>query len=204
MDVPDAADDPGSGTAEPDGGSGRGPRHRRFRDPLQRWGAIAGTVTILVTLYFLLPNTAFGPDHPAVSWLAFIAALVLIATLLLRHIRDVLMEREGTHPAFAIVVLMCMTVLVFATAYLALARSPGEFEGGLYTRVDSLYFTVVTLATVGFGDITAHGQASRVVVIVQILYTFVFLTASATAVSTRLRSQLRNRSGANRAGRQER
>lgn len=70
--------------------------------------------------------------------------------------------------------------------------------------MDSLYFTVVTLATVGFGDITAHGQASRVVVIVQILYTFVFLTASATAVSTRLRSQLRNRSGANRAGRQER
>ncbi|MFD7546327.1 potassium channel family protein [Streptomyces sp. NPDC059578] len=193
----------GAGGADSEGGAGgAGRAPHRVPDPLRRWAAIGGTVLVLVTVYFLIPARAFGPEHPLVSWTAFAVSLFVIAWLILKHIRDVLLEREGTHPAFAILVLMCVTVLVFAVAYLALARDPGEFEG-LYTRVDALYFTVVTLATVGFGDITAHGQSARVVVILQIVYTFVFLTAAATAVSTRIRSQLTSRSGGHRGGRRD-
>jgi hypothetical protein len=53
--------------------------------------------------------------------------------------------------------------------------------------VDALYFTLVTLATIGYGDITPRGQAARGTVVVQILYSFVFLTAAATALSRRVR-----------------
>ncbi|MGX2995827.1 potassium channel family protein [Streptomyces sp. JNUCC 64] len=176
---------------------------RLVSDPVWRWAAIGGAVAVLVGLYFLVPERAFGPERPVLSWSVFVVALVAIAYLILHHIRDVLLEREGTHPAFAILVLMCATVLVFAVAYRALSRDPGEFEG-LTTRVDSLYFTVVTLATVGFGDITAHGQSARLVVILQIVYTFVFLTAAATALTTRLRSQLTSRSAGRRDGRRAR
>ena len=38
---------------------------------------------------------------------------------------------------------------------------------GLETRLDSIYFTVTTLSTVGFGDIAAHSQGARAVVTVQ-------------------------------------
>ncbi|MGW1143502.1 potassium channel family protein [Streptomyces sp. NPDC002454] len=179
------------------------PTGHRVADPVRRWTAIGSAVALLVTAYFLVPEQAFGPERPVLSWTVFALGLALIALLILRHIRDVLLEREGTHPAFAIIVLMCATVLVFAVAYRALARDPGEFDG-LATRVDALYFTVVTLATVGFGDITARGQSARVVVILQIVYTFVFLTAAATAVTTRIRSRVTSRSAGRRAGRRAR
>lgn len=52
---------------------------------------------------------------------------------------------------------MCLSVLVFATAYQGLAQHPGELDG-IATRLDSLYFTMVTLATVGYGDITLAGS----------------------------------------------
>ncbi|BFO22863.1 hypothetical protein SHKM778_92510 [Streptomyces sp. KM77-8] len=50
---------------------------------------------------------------------------------------------------------------------------------------------MVTLATVGYGDITPRGQSARLVTILQILYSFIFLTAAATALTNHLRTELR-------------
>ncbi|MCZ7413933.1 MULTISPECIES: potassium channel family protein [unclassified Streptomyces] len=154
-----------------------------------RWPLLAVGTAVLVAAYFELPLGHLGPDRPALSWTVFSVALVLIAALLLRQIRNVLTERGDTRSGLAIAGLMSVTVLVFATAYSALARQPGEFDG-LETRVDALYFTVVTLATVGYGDISPSGQSARVVAMVQIVYTFAFLTSAATALSRHVRSRL--------------
>ncbi|MFJ8544375.1 potassium channel family protein [Streptomyces sp. NPDC093586] len=143
----------------------------------------------LVVAYFLLPLDRLGPDRPVLSWLLFGLALAVVAALLLRQIRHVLTDRTGTHPGVVIALLVLLSVHVFAAAYYTLAKQPGEFSG-LRTRVDSLYFTVVTLATVGYGDITPRGQTARVVAILQILYSFVFLTAAGTALGQQLRSRV--------------
>jgi hypothetical protein len=111
---------------------------------------------------------------------------------MLFQVRDVLTERPGTRPGIAIPLLMCLSVLVFSGAYHALAKDTGEFTG-LDTRIDALYFTIVTLATVGYGDITPRGQSARLVTVLQILYSFVFLTAAATALSSWLRGRLTDR-----------
>ncbi|MCH0562864.1 MULTISPECIES: potassium channel family protein [unclassified Streptomyces] len=148
----------------------------------------------MIAAYFLLPIDRLGPRHPLLSWIVFAVALGLVAVLLLRQIRDVLLDRPGTRPGLVIPLLICLSVLVFATTYLALAKSPGEFSG-LTTRVDSLYFTVVTLATVGYGDIFPRGQLARLVTIVQLLYGGVFLTAAATALSRRVHNLLAQRIG---------
>ncbi|MFJ3106063.1 potassium channel family protein [Streptomyces sp. NPDC086835] len=144
---------------------------------------------LMTVAYFLLPLEELGPDRPAVSWTLFALALVSIALLLLFQVRDVLTQRPGTRPGVAIPLLMCLSVLVFSGAYHTLARESGEFTG-LSTRIDALYFTVVTLATVGYGDIHPRGQSARMVTVLQILYTFVFLTAAATALSRWLRTRL--------------
>lgn len=167
---------------------GPGPGHHPGRDPARTWALLAPAPAVLVAGYFLLPPGVLGPQRPVLSWTVFLVALALIAVLLLKHIRDVLLDRPHTHPVTALVLLMCLTVVVFATAYLSLSRHPGEFHG-LHTHLDALYFTFVTLATVGYGDITPHGQSARLAALLQIVYTLVFLTAGATAITRHLRNQ---------------
>ncbi|MCX2922312.1 potassium channel family protein [Streptomyces sp. NEAU-W12] len=146
----------------------------------------------LVTAYFLLPLDHLGPRRPGLSWTLFGLSLGVIAALLLQQIGHVLLGHPHARPGLVIPLLMCLSILVFATTYQALAQRPGELVG-LDTRLDALYFTLVTLATIGYGDITPHGQAARMVAILQIFYTFVFLTAAATALSRQLQTTLLRR-----------
>ncbi|GAA1260081.1 hypothetical protein GCM10009665_57600 [Kitasatospora nipponensis] len=147
---------------------------------------------LLLVIYFTIPMGAFGPDHPQLSWTVFGIALAVLALLLVVQIRTIVLSLGRGMPAVAILVLFSLALVLFAAAYLALARSPSEFDG-LHTRIDALYFTVVTMSTVGYGDIVPTGQSARVVVMVQILYTFVFLTAGATALGQQLRGRLGRR-----------
>ncbi len=70
--------------------------------------------------------------------------------------------------------LVMWAVAFFALVYARLAGVPGELEG-LATRLDAFYFTFTTLATVGFGDVHATGQAARLVVTTQIVFNLVVL-----------------------------
>ncbi|OXS35737.1 potassium channel family protein [Streptomyces sp. XY006] len=153
----------------------------------------AGALLVAVgAAYFLLPLEGLGADRPWLGWPLFVLCLAVVATLLLRQVRDVVLEKPHTRSGLMITLLMCLAVLVFSSGYYALAQQPGQFTG-LRTRVDALYFTVVTLATVGYGDITPKGQEARLVTAVQILYTFVFLTAAATALTRRLHTVVAER-----------
>ncbi|MGW2486383.1 potassium channel family protein [Streptomyces sp. NPDC001606] len=151
-------------------------------------------VAVMVTGYFLLPLDGLGPERPRLSWALFIVVLGAIASLILRQIGDILRDRPDVHPALVIPVLMCLAILVFAGTYFVLARHPGEVSG-LHTRLDALYFTLVTVATIGYGDITPQGQTARLVAILQILYTFVFLTAAAASLSRRVQAKAAARPG---------
>ena len=56
---------------------------------------------------------------------------------------------------------MWIAVLFFSATYFIIAADdPGQMLG-LHTRLDAVYFTLSTASTVGFGDITASGQAAR-------------------------------------------
>ncbi|MFJ9519576.1 potassium channel family protein [Kitasatospora sp. NPDC101801] len=148
--------------------------------------SVAGPV-LLLTLYFTAPLDFFGPEHPAVGWVAFGAGLAVLAGLLLREVRRELLGLPG-RPTLMIVLLSCLTLVVFASTYYGLAKASGQFSG-LQTRVDALYFTVITMSTVGYGDISPTGQEARMVVMLQILYTLVFLTAGATSITRRMRGR---------------
>ncbi|MET8668845.1 potassium channel family protein [Streptomyces tendae] len=149
----------------------------------------AGIAAAVVVAYFLLPLDHLGPQRPVLSWALFALLLTVVAVLLLRQVRHVLLDRPDSRPGVVISLLIVLSVHVFSATYYALAKEPGQFSG-LHTRLDALYFTVVTLATVGYGDITPRGQAARLVAVLQITYSFVFLTAAATALTTRMRDRV--------------
>jgi hypothetical protein len=62
------------------------------------------------------------------------------------------------------------------TFYLLELASPGQFED-LHTRTDALYFTLTTMATVGYGDIHAKGQAARALVTAVIAFDVVVVAS---------------------------
>nr|WP_237419289.1 potassium channel family protein [Kitasatospora sp. SID7827] len=138
-------------------------------------------------MYFTVPLGWFGPHHPAVSWSAFGVLLTVLGIGLLREVRLQVLG-QSRHPVPRILILLCSALVVFATAYLAMSRDPGELDG-LTTKVDALYFTVITMATVGYGDIHPSGQAARVVVMLQLLYTVVFLTTGVTALTRQVKTR---------------
>ncbi|WP_457033563.1 potassium channel family protein [Kitasatospora sp. P5_F3] len=150
--------------------------------------AVAGAVALAVG-YFTIPMGHFGPEHPVLSWTAFGVALAVLALLLLWQVGWVLSPLERGHPAVVILVLVYLSLILFSMTYLAMSRQAGEFNG-LGTRVDALYFTLVTVSTVGYGDITATGQSARVVVMVQIVFNLLILTAAASAFSQQMRGRM--------------
>jgi voltage-gated potassium channel len=89
----------------------------------------------------------------------------------------------------SLVMLLELVAVVFALGYYVLELSaPGQIAG-LQTRTDALYFTVSTVATVGYGDVHAVGQLARGLVIVQIAFDAVFVVALVTVLRSRVRSR---------------
>ena len=127
-----------------------------------------GTTIALVALYYLLPL-----DHLASVPLAVILVVGLLVLLAFTgwQLRLVLKAR---YPAIrageALATTVPLFLLLFASVYFAMARaSPANFSTHSLTQTDSLYFTVTTFSTVGFGDITAASQAARLVVTAQMI-----------------------------------
>ncbi|MFB7256531.1 potassium channel family protein [Streptomyces nojiriensis] len=72
-------------------------------------------------------------------------------------------------------------LLFSATYYLLAAQDPASFSEPL-TRTDALYFTITTFATVGFGDIVATDQGSRVLVTSQMVADLILIGVIAKAL----------------------
>ncbi|MET8697375.1 potassium channel family protein [Kitasatospora sp. NPDC004723] len=166
------------------------PPPRNSPDP-RAWALLLGSFTLLMLGYFTLPLRLLGQDRPGLSWVLFGVVLTGLTGLLLARIVDTV-RGTGRHPGVWLAFLICLSLTVFAATYYVLADRQGEFIG-LETRLDSLYFTVVTMATIGYGDITAAGQGPRLVVLLQIAYNFVFLAAAAGALSRTVRSGMETR-----------
>jgi voltage-gated potassium channel len=135
--------------------------------------ALATTV-VLVTLYYVLPLRSLS-GLPVV--VAFIAALLVLLVATAWQVRAVLLS---PNPAIRAVEGVAATaplfLLLFAAIYYVLAQShPGYFNVPGLDRTDTLYFTVTVFTTVGFGDITATSQVSRIVVTLQMILDLIVL-----------------------------
>ncbi|MEV0030387.1 ion channel [Nocardia sp. NPDC050793] len=116
---------------------------------------------------------------------AFLAGVGGLIWLAARRINRYLREPQATGGRVdGILLLLCVVAMFFALYYYRLAvQYPDQFEG-LVTRTDALYYTIVTLGTVGYGDIHAVGQAARIATMVQIIFDLVVIGSLLAIVSS--------------------
>jgi voltage-gated potassium channel Kch len=77
----------------------------------------------------------------------------------------------------ALGVLAPLFLLIFSATYYVMGqKDPSSLSEDL-SRLDALYFTLTTFATVGFGDVTAVTPQSRVVVSIQMFLDLIVLGA---------------------------
>lgn len=152
------------------------------------------SMAALVALYYAVPLDEKVDAGTVVVWcVSLLGAVALTAW----HIRAI---GRARYPVLrgvqALTVTVTVFVLLFAAAYHVMShQNPGEFSESL-TKTDALYFTMSTLSTVGFGDITAQTQAARLVVTVQMLADLAVLGG---AVRLIVGAVQRGREGARRA-----
>jgi voltage-gated potassium channel len=176
------------------------PPQRAARRPRQRlWTTVRGLVVIigLLVAYYLLPSgSRIGVDGFTVM---FCIGVVVLSALILMLANRILAADPAAAKVIGLLTVVCIAILFFARADYLLALEPGQFAE-LHTKTDALYFNISTLATVGFGDVHATGQAARAAVTVQILFNLVFIGLGVTLVTGLLKHRARTRSGAAGAG----
>ena len=132
----------------------------------------------LLLLYFGVPiGGERNGGSQAIGWALTAVGVLAVGYTFYRHIINYATGADHGLTIPDLIVLFETLLVVFSAVYFFMARADPDQMHGLDTRIDALYFSLTTFATVGFGDITATGQISRVIVMVQMLFDLVFVGA---------------------------
>ncbi|SFL79018.1 potassium channel family protein [Streptomyces pini] len=176
----------------PDGWEGvRDVRSARGVPAVLAAARLALITAALLTAYYLLPVDEEFTGGTAVI---LVLGLLAVLALFLWEIREIEHSpRPILRAAEALVSVVLLFLLLFATVYHLLERAePGSFDEPL-TRTDALYFALTTFATVGYGDITARSQPARIIVMVQMTGGLLLVGVAARLVVDTVKSALRRR-----------
>jgi len=144
-------------------------------------------VGLLVAYYAFPVSFDDSPGVVVVSLVATLAGLALIGSSMVAELIH-LRRGEKSRSTSGLAMLIELLVVAFSLAFFLLElASPGQIVD-LRTRTDALYFTLSTMATVGYGDVHAEGQAARALVCGVIAFDVV-IVASLVRWSTMRRSE---------------
>lgn len=144
------------------------------------------TLAVAIGAFYLVPVTGRWWDFSTIMFWVVIGALIaLVAKQLVKQ------AKAGSDPSVrmrTLLFLLYPIIAVFALIYYALqVHSPDEFVG-ITSRTDSLYFTVVTLGTVGYGDVHPVGQAAKWITMGQIVFDLVVIGLLLSIAGARMMS----------------
>jgi voltage-gated potassium channel len=150
-----------------------------------RWAHLIAVTGGLVVLYFIVPVTATVDGDLVLRGVSSVLVLLLLGLGVLRQLKKHLDQADRRIDG--LIVTVVVVVVVFSFVFYTLARHvSGEFAE-MSTRVDALYFTVATMATVGFGDVHATGQMARSLVLVLMTFNVVFVGTAVALMSSRIK-----------------
>lgn len=146
----------------------------------------------LLVAYYAIPTDRSANNPFILGLVVTVIAVIVLGWAIVGQIRRQLRGDQDVRLQ-TLLILIELSAVVFALGFFWLERTrPGEIAG-LQTKTDSLYFTVTTMATVGYGDVHAAGQIARVLVLVQIAFNVVFVGALVRILSGQARKRAEQR-----------
>lgn len=154
-------------------------------------GARLGLVVGLLAAVYI-----FSPLNGHLWWLGLLVGLLALVCIAPFAVRRATSVAESDAPlraaAEAILIVAGMVVFGFSSVYLAINRNSTQFEG-MSTRLDAIYFTITTVATVGYGDVHPTGQLARALVSLQMLFDLTLLALSVRLLSAAAKERVSGR-----------
>lgn len=141
---------------------------------------------LLVSGFFVMPLSP--GEFSGISLIIRIpvttAGLGVVAWLVARQVRRALSTGRARERISVLLTLVTVVVVFFSALYVAMEH---QFSG-IATKLDALYFSIVTLCTVGYGDITPVSETARALVIVQMLFDLVIVSSAISVVVGAMRT----------------
>lgn len=135
------------------------------------------SIALLVGVYVATPPKDVAEGTLGAGLLVAMLLLAgLVAWELYRTLRDPYPEVRAST---ALVVLIAAVVVIFALIYASISAGDASAFSEPLTKEDAVYFTVTTLSTTGFGDISAVSPGARWVVTSQMLFDLVLIVGLA-------------------------
>ena len=135
-------------------------------------------LTGLLIAYYAFPlrhDSTFETAFSVVLTVLGLGLLVWTLTSELMHTR-----RGGeTRSTRVLIFLLILLVMMFSLTFFLVNRVDPDQIVGLDTKTDALYFTLSTMATVGYGDVHAEGQLARALASMLIVFNIVVVASLA-------------------------
>lgn len=136
----------------------------------------------ILMAYALMPTRATSTLWALVP-LTCVCLLVFAVVFVKRFSRI----QTARYPVMAALQTLIFSLLIFMVLFAAIAVQLGAHSSDAYSetlnKVDGFYFSVTTLATVGYGDITPVSTTARVITTIQMLGNLVLLGVALRLVS---------------------
>ncbi len=162
---------------------------------------VAATMAASLVLFFVVPVRNHGsPGRLALEVVVSLAAVLVIGWLVVGELigewRGDTRGLTGRHLGL----MFEFVLLIFALTYYTLSVYSHREMAGIHTRLDALYFTTTTMATVGFGDIHPVGQLARGVATIHVGFDVLFAAALVRLINVRVSRAVQNAPGGPPAG----
>jgi hypothetical protein len=149
-----------------------------------RWWSVAGTVLLLVVTSITVLS---GGSIRAVSAVVGACTLAMIGLLVFIIISTVVGfgARIEIATVLGVLCVYLLLALLFAALNQVLAAVSHDYLHGAPdppSASDLLYFSVITIATVGYGDITPASEIARAVTVIEALTGQLYLVSVVAAV----------------------
>ena len=141
-----------------------------------------GGIALIITAYYVAP---LRPEPAGRVLLRIVCIGALLGLVLWHQLRSI---TRSAHPGLRAIEALSLTVpllvVLFASTYVTMSRWNPEAFNEVLNRTTALYFTMVTLATIGFGDIHAQTDGARIVVTVQIVFNVAIIGVAVRLISS--------------------